>query len=571
MKKPMKYITAGPGAGKTRSLVKLIKKLLHNGVNPFMVTPITFSKAGAAEITNRLDGDITGRTIHSMAFNLIQIARKSRGSASPNIISEDESLRIMEQAVMEAGHKYRDAKVIMERLSAIRERGGNTNQAHPDELNIMEHYFHIMRERNALDYTGILEAAKKELLDPDLQDFIKGQYLFLDEAQDTNPYTEWAVVEVIAQQSQSFTAFGDRNQEIYGFKGSNFELLQNLFPKGYEIETINLNHRSTHEIVSAANNMAYHKSEMFAANDRKGDPVLWMDAVNSDYEQDYVASQIARLANNGVELKEIAILTRLHSQMFAVQRGLQLRGIPFTILGTAKGFFQQEEAKALAGYIDMAIDPMSSLMLEETINFPPCGIGLRCIYSLRKDNKLHWDHLLKAMHHGDKFPQQTIRRILRLLDTREYLDEINQDRIPIQQKLSQIIDITGIRDHLLADGDFNGMKALLELVDTSKEFGSLKEFSLYLREQIATPLVAKGVQMSTLHASKGQEWDVVLVPGVQDGVLPLKGGEEREENNLMYVGMTRAREKLVMTSNRQEPMSPYLRPGVYQETGIWPN
>ncbi len=158
----------------------------------------------------------------------------------------------------------------------------------------------------------------------------------------------------------------------------------------------------------------------------------------------------------------------------------------------------------------------------------------------------------------DSYRQQVVRRVHRILDLREtFIDLIKKD-LPVANLVSRVIQLTEISSYLNSEGDFAASRALNDLVTTSYEFRTLGQFVEYLESQIDLPRQASGIQLSTLHASKGREWQAVIIPGFYDGLLPLEGSDLQEEQNLAFVGMTRAKDHLVLTMSRSMPMSPLL-------------
>jgi DNA helicase-2/ATP-dependent DNA helicase PcrA len=422
-----------------------------------------------------------------------------------------------------------------------------------------------------MDFTGILERARKELQNPDLAEFLSDQYIFLDEGQDTNPYNEWPILQKLYDGCLGFTIFASPSQQIYAFRGADWEQLSKLFPEDRVTESMLENRRSTPQIVKASSGLAGDDAKNMIPVNPDGVPVLWVDAINPDMELDYIAAQVAKWLNSGTIEKpsQIAILTRVHNQLFPVQRVLRARGITTTLMSQKHNPFTRVETRALLGYLQLAADPMSDLMLEDIIDYPSCGIGSRRRYQLRRDEDLSWDHLAMALAYPDDHPEQVINRIYQILDVRADLDELNKCNLPVHERVAKAIDMTGISVQLLADGDYNGVRALDDLTKASKEYSSLEEFAEYLSEELEKPRETEGVKLGTLHASKGLEWEAVIMPSMQDGSLPMAGGDKLEERNLAFVGVSRPKQRLVLVSNAASAPSPYIHLA-QQEAIKWP-
>jgi len=271
-------------------------------------------------------------------------------------------------------------------------------------------------------------------------------------------------------------------------------------------------------------------------------------------------------------LDQIAILTRLHSQTGPIERVLRSRNIPISILGSKKSFFETEEALAFLGYIRLATNLMDDTVLESIIDFPPAGIGTRRRFQIRKDEKMEWDHLVDVLYDRDNHPDYVIDRIQEIVYLRDNLRKMmsNPAIKSTTEKLNEIVKISGINDYLASEGDRSAIRSMQGLIDDSGKPSSLQEFADYLDGEIKRPRAPSGVQLSTIHSSKGREWNAVIMPGMQDGILPHENGDEKEEKNLAFVGMTRAMDHLVMTSSRESPMSPFLD-GTWQKEEVWPN
>jgi DNA helicase-2/ATP-dependent DNA helicase PcrA len=555
----MRLITAPPGAGKTRRLVSDIQERLRQGVSPYTIIAATFTREAAREISDRLGNEVPIRTLHGLGHWIIRLSRQARGDQVPRIVSEDKSLAIMERAIKELDANYIEPRQALDDMARVRERGGREEALHPLVQEIIRRYKTILRADNLLDFTGILDEARRELESLDLREFLRGQRVFVDEAQDVNPQTEWPILDVLRQGAGEFVMFASPSQQIYGFRGTCWEKLCNQFPDDLQVESMRENYRSTPEIVRTAARLAGPDADaMVAVCASIGSDVAAVDALNPEVEADYVGRQVSEWLDKGVKLEEVAVLARVHTMLNTVQMALRARDIPFQVVGGRRSIFQREETEAALGYLRLALDPMDDGVLEAIIDFPPCGIGLRTRHDLRGDGQLRWDHLLQALADPSRFRPQAIRRILQIIDLREHYDEILSARLPPLQTISRLLELSEIPSYLNGEGDFQAARSVNDLVAASIEFGSLKRFVEYLQNEVTRPREAEGIQLSTLHAAKGREWDAVIIPGFHEGLIPLDGADLTEERNLAFVGMTRPRYHLTLTLNRSKPPSQFL-------------
>jgi len=555
----MQLITAPPGAGKTQRLVSEIQERLQQGISPYMILATTFTREAAREIAGRLGDEVPIRTLHGLGHWLIRLARQTRGDRLPRIVSEDGSLAIMERAIKELDVRYIEPRQALDDMARVRERGGREETLHPAVLEVIERYRAILKADNLLDFTGILDEARRELESPELREFLSGLCIFVDEGQDVNPHTEWPILEILREGAREFLMFASPSQQIYGFRGASWEKLCELFPDGLQVESMRENYRSTPEIVRAAARLAGPDADsMLATRPSIGSAVIAVDALNPELEADFVGRQVAEWVEVGVPLQEIAVLTRVHSMQNSVQISLRARDIPFQIVGGRRSIFQREETEAALGYLRLALDPMDDGVLETILDFPPCGMGVRTRHRLRGDDRLTWDHLFKAFAKPEGIRPQAIRRILQIFDLREELDEIVRAELPLRHTIHRVLELSEIPSYLNGEGDLHAARSVHDLMEAGMEFGTLGEFVDYLQGEVRRPREAQGVQLSTLHAAKGREWDAVIIPGFQEGLLPLDGADPGEERNLAFVGMSRPRDRLALTLNRTGPPSQFL-------------
>jgi superfamily I DNA/RNA helicase len=147
---------------------------------------------------------------------------------------------------------------------------------------------------------------------------------------------------------------------------------------------------------------------------------------------------------------------------------------------------------------------------------------------------------------------------MQIFDLREQYDEIVQAKLPLRQTISRLLELSEIPTYLNGEGDFQATRSVIDLIEASMEFDALKDYVDYLQFEVSRPREAEGIQLSTLHAAKGREWDAVIIPGFQEGLIPLDGADLDEERNLAFVGMTRPRFHLTLTLNRSKPPSQFL-------------
>ncbi len=453
----MNLINGGPGSGKTQRLVDEIQARLDDGVSPHMLLATTFSRQAAAEISRRLGGDVAVKTVHGTAYWLIRLARKARGDQVPRVISEDESLKVMERAAKKVGAKFLEPQAVIQDMERIRAQGGRFEVLHPQAQEMIQCYLQNLAADKLIDFTGILEMAREELEDPNLRSFLRGMRLFVDEGQDLNPVTEWPILETLSEVAEELVMLASPSQQIYGFRGANWHELVTHFPSDLTTEVMRNNYRSTPEIVNTARPLAGpDASDMHAVRSSIGVPVRAVETTNLEMEADFVGRQISEWSDSfqatGVPLNQIAVLTRVHSQHNLLEIALRMRDLPYRTIGSGDGIFESQEACALLGYLRLAIDPMDDSVLETIVNFPPCGIGKRMRYKLRGDDLLNWDHMIRVLANQEEWQPQIVRRVNRILDLRELFDQLADQKLDLVDYVAQIARLSLIPDFLNGEG-----------------------------------------------------------------------------------------------------------------------
>jgi DNA helicase-2/ATP-dependent DNA helicase PcrA len=560
-----------PGSGKTDKVKKKAEENIEKyGLSGTLI--ITFSRPGAEEITKRLRGDMQGFTHHGLGWKVIRMGAKSRDEKAPRIADEKRARRAMEQAIVDVGTAL-ECQEVMSDMALVRERGMEKESISPDAKKAIDRYLEILKDGKMIDFTGIMERARWELENNPMVSAAYDQLRIIeDEFHDTNPYLEWPIIEILLRKAQSFDGYASPSQTIYRFRGANWPMLKERFSMGRNVreEALNLNYRSTKEIVDAARLLAGPDArDMVSEKGPSGERVQLVDAIRPEMEVDAAMRQIAIWRRMGIPDKEIAVLGRTHNGLLAIERALRLRKIPYQLVGNKPDFLAGSEMRAYAGYLRLARDPMDDGILESVVDYPPCGFGARTRQMMRGDDVLSWDHLIAALAEPKKFRPQVIERVRKILDLREEWYGLGESKLGVREKAEKVLDDSEIRDYLMTEGDWTSITAMQETVNGAVEFSSLGEFSEKLEECTKEPRAADGIKMATLHGSKGCQWDAVLIHQFADGLIPMSKGDEIEERNLAFVGLSRPRYHLTMTINRSAKISPFLM-GMQLENTPWP-
>jgi DNA helicase II / ATP-dependent DNA helicase PcrA len=575
-------VVAGAGSGKTRALTAKIAHLIKNGYQPENILAITFTNKAADEMKRRLV-QITGlpverfpwvRTYHSACY---QILRKHCRALNFNTPLQIYSIYHQQKLISEILIGFNIDKKYMHPVRAAISNAKNSGnpRAYFDAcrrigpfrlVDIYNKYEKELFQRNAVDFDNILMLARNLLRD---NESIKNEYrklfsyILVDEYQDSNNLQD-ELTQLLLGNGNLFCV-GDDWQAIYGFRGSNVDNFLN-FDKNFkaaEVFMMEQNFRSSDEIVATANKLINHnrhrmKKTCFSEKTGGG---IEIDAFFSDADEaHWVVGNIIRLRKKGVEFSKMGILYRTKFCSLPFEQALRSAGIPYRMLGD-RGFFERKEVLDINCYLSAAVFDKDDASFERVINTPKRGIGPKMIENLNRyrgeDGGLQGavrravsEQILKPKVHGA------------LVSLLSLIDEI-RDMKP-DQAMRTVMDRIDYYEHLRVyaktEGDYLSRKENIEqLIFSASKYSNLLEYieeAALIREDREEEEEASsggGVNLSTIHASKGLEYHAVFVAGCEENLLPHWKSMEsekdlQEERRLMYVAMTRAEKFLFLSS-----------------------
>lgn len=541
-------VSAGPGTGKTRTLIRRVAALLEKGVPPEAIAAVTFTNRAAREMRDRLGKEpafrkaakkLTIGTFHAICLRLLE---KWDGHP-PAVLDEGEALLLAEEACRETGWSG-TARRLLQEVSAV--KNGRATGTLPPEA--AESYRLKVQAAGALDYDDLLiETLRRLEADPPAGTVFP--HLLVDEFQDVNPL-QLRLLRAWNREGESLFVIGDPDQAIYSFRGADaavFERLEAACPAGRFIRLFR-NYRSTPEILACARPVieADGVPRRLEAQASSGQPVGFLAEEDAFSEALFVTKEINRLVG-GIDmldasapgggkgrirpgrretvrgLSEIAVLYRTHRQAELFEYCFQKEGIPYTVAGREDYLADGEVRRALA-FLRLLSDPADNLALRRLLGHPlpedwtPAGSaeGLAARLEELPEGGALAEKLRGAA--GDK-PQALLEAWL--------------EGQPVTGPLERLLSAAALYDKA---ADFLWDMSLGREGDVARCSG--RQY---------TP---DAVSLMTLHASKGLEFPVVFLCGVEKGKLPLTGGrtpaDPAEERRLFYVGMTRAREELVL-------------------------
>ena len=583
-----KLVTAGAGSGKTRLLTHRICYLIsEKGISPSNILAITFTNKATNEMKERISqmipnsGGITIKTFHALCAsilreNISKLEGFDRFFSVYDSSDQDKLLKkvIKELAVEEDVAKYCDyhiSKAKNQGLTPAEYLKDNKYETNIDVIcKVYQEYQNQLKANNALDFDDLLLKTlelfyhSRETLEYYQN---KYRYIHVDEFQDTN-LVQYKIVRLLADKWKNIFVVGDEDQCIYCWRGANIENIKN-FTKDYDCKIYKLeqNYRSTKEIIRTANrliknNFARIDKTLFTENE-DGEEITYNEAYDENEEAEYVARQIYNLQNRGVALNEIGVLMRVSALSRLIEEKLLNYNLPYKVSGIFK-FFERLEIKNTIAYLSMIVNPKDAVNVTRIINYPKRGIGQATIDKLVQEAQLKNMPLLDLIENfRDSDLSSTIKAKIA-----EFGDLISDLKRAYTEKslydfVEYVIETVGIKNmyNTSAEEDIDRCLNIDQLLQSVKSYEHLNpDANLvdYLEGITLQNTLDEedddmaSVSISTVHASKGLEFDYVFVIGMEEGKFPLSramddNDELEEERRLMYVAITRARKKLYVT------------------------
>ena len=588
-------VLAGAGSGKTRVLVHRIAWLIRaESIAPDRILAVTFTNKAAREMRNRIESllnippqNLWIGTFHGIAHRLLRRHAKEAGlPTSFQILDTDDQQRIVRRLIKSLGldDNRWPAKQALWYINAHKEEGRRAKHlgesGDPFERQMQEIYraYEDLCNRSGLvDFAELLLRTLELLRDsPELLDFYqrKFRHVLVDEFQDTNRI-QYAWLRLLTQNNDNLFAVGDDDQSIYSWRGAVVENLQHFqrdYP-GHLLVRLEQNYRSTGTILAAANALISQNQNRLGKNlwtdFHAGEPISIYSAFNEVDEAHFTVNRIQRWTEQGHARRDIAILYRSNAQSRQFEEKLVALGIPYRIYGGLR-FFERAEIKDALGYVRLVSNRHDDAAFERIINTPVRGIGTRTLDVLRDLARSERISLWQAMEQliaDEAIPSRSRKPLM----TFQWLIQSLADRVDdldLATTIQAIIEHSGLVNHYQKDRDGQAeqrQENLEELVNAARQFGQEPDLDpeLSLMEQFLSHAALEAgekqsgdsddcVNLMTLHAAKGLEFDLVFLVGLEEGLFPSlqsleDPGRLEEERRLCYVGITRARRRLILT------------------------
>ena len=611
-------ILAGAGSGKTRVLTYRIANLVAKGrAKPDEILAVTFTNKAAREMEERTSkllrethvpvyGRLWISTFHSTCVRILRDHIESLGYTRSFVIYDDSEQQSVVKKVCEQlqiNDKIYPARTFLSRISECKRMGippsglaaNRSNFIDQKAAEVYAAYEKEMKRSNALDFDDLLLKtldlfrSQKDVLRIYQNKF---RYVLVDEYQDTNQI-QYQLMKMIVEPHHNICVVGDEDQSIYSWRGADIQNILNFerdFP-GAQVIKLEQNYRSTQTIVEAASALIAQNTErkgktLFTDNPR-GEMIRVQEEASEHDEARFVVRNIAQLAASGeYSYSDFAVFYRTNAQSRVLEDQLRSNQIPYRLFGSVK-FYDRQEIKDIMGYFRLLHNPKDDLSFKRVINRPPRRIGSTSLEALDQLGFEQGLTLLEAAHYALQNRSLHSGALKGLTQFLSVYANLKQEALTssLSELYQMVLETTGYIEMLKAERTTEAearIENLQELYNAIREFekeraeeGTLQTFL----EEIA--LVSDldqadsdqpAITLMTLHLSKGLEFPVVFVVGVEEGLFPsrqslanLDPSQLEEERRLMYVGMTRSRQRLFLTHARkrlqwgQEQMNPPSR------------
>lgn len=587
-------VLAGAGSGKTRVLTTSIAYLIEEkNIDPRNIIAITFTNKAANEmkerISNLLNMDVSHLwigTFHSICARILRMNIDKIGyDKNFTIYDSSDQKTLVKEIINELG--FKEDITPREALNVISQ--AKNKSMTPDEflqLNTYytkgDSYYEIYKKYeekkfyyNALDFDDLIDKVLY-LFSKDIETLKfyqeKFQYVFVDEYQDTNN-SQYELIKYFSGFHNNITVVGDADQSIYSFRGADISNILNFEKDFKDADVIKLeqNYRSTDKILDTANVLIENNSERKDKNlwtdNKNGSKPIYKSTNVENEEAKFVLDNIKELTYQGYDAKDFAILYRTNAQSRSFEEILMKNLINYKVIGGLK-FYDRKEIKDLVSYLKIIVNPKDDLALKRIINEPKRGIGNKSIAELESISSLHEISMLDLIR-LDEFRPLLNDRLKKLADKfymplKGIFDNI--DNYKIVDFINEVLDKSGylkmletsysVEDRSRIDNINEFISSAAEYEEENSDdtiFDYLENLSL-LSDLDKTEDKDNSVSLMTMHAAKGLEFPIVFVVGLDEGLFPGKRsideGNVEEERRLFYVGITRAREKLFLTSSK---------------------
>ncbi len=593
-------VLAGPGSGKTRVVTQRIARLVSHGIAPRQILAITFTNKAADEMRARVEALLPGTTVwvstfHRFCARLLRRHAELIGlKANYTILDTADQKQLLRGVISDldldavhfspekVGYRISNAKNDLFTADDYLRRYNESVADHWQAVvaKVYPEYQRRLLAANAVDFDDLLLHVATLLADnPELRVELdeRYRYILVDEYQDTNQ-AQYQIVAALSQDHPNLCVTGDPDQSIYGWRGARIENILR-FERDYpqaRIVRLEENFRSTKAILRSADRLIAHnrqrKAKTLITDNDEGTPVELLCFANEAAEAEGIAARIEQLVKSGERTcRDFAVFFRVNALSRHLELSLLRRGVPYQV-AAGVAFYERAEIKDVLSYLRLVYNPADRAAFLRVVNSPLRGLGETSQRRLAKWADEHRQTLMEAARRAKDVPGLPKRAVQGFRAFAEMIDGFSlADSGSVSALMTRILDKTGYTrpwEASPSEQDQQRLANVQELVTAANQFDefhgaetSLESFleqTALVNETDALDESQGKVTLMTLHAAKGLEFPVVFILGVEQGLIPHERAtrdadprELEEERRLLFVGMTRARERLYLTQTTQ--------------------
>lgn len=574
-------IIAGAGSGKTRMITYRIANMLENGIKDENILALTFTNKAAKEMSDRIKSltgkklkGLTATTFHS--FGLILLKKYIHHLGYHNNFSlydANDNQALIKNCIINLGYQIPDYNIytIASLFSDVKTGRKTFNEEGTAVREIYNEWLLCQKAYNVVDFDDLILLPirifeKKPYILEEVQE--RYRYILVDEFQDTS-LLQYKFVSMIAKKYRNIAVVGDDDQSIYSWRGANYEnirMFEKDFPERKEFK-LEQNYRSSGTILKAANAVIQHNTERkeksLWTDSNEGAEISIRDHETGEEEASFIAEDIKRRVRNGEKLSSFGILVRTNSLITQIENNLMEHSIPHKISG-GQSFYDRREIRDILCYLKVLVNAHDDVSLLRIINTPRRGIGRTTIEKLREYADKNYKSLYDSINDlilSDALQERTKKSLMSFISLIKKWRNTNN----LRSLIENIINDISYRNMLLeeypdspktVEYKMTGIRILSDRINRYLERNPDATLSDYIN---VTALVNEDdedddnkVSLMTMHASKGLEFDIVYIAGMEDDIIPSKRSLEEdldniyEERRLFYVAITRARRELII-------------------------
>ncbi len=574
-------IIAGAGSGKTRMITYRIANMLENGIKDENILALTFTNKAAKEMSDRIKSltgkklkGLTATTFHS--FGLILLKKYIHHLGYHNNFSlydANDNQALIKNCIINLGYQISDYNIytIASLFSDVKTGRKTFNEEGTAVREIYNEWLLCQKAYNVVDFDDLILLPirifeKKSYILEEVQE--RYRYILVDEFQDTS-LLQYKFVSMIAKKYRNIAVVGDDDQSIYSWRGANYEnirMFEKDFPERKEFK-LEQNYRSSGTILKAANAVIQHNTERkeksLWTDSNEGAEISIRDHETGEEEASFIAEDIKRRVRNGEKLSSFGILVRTNSLITQIENNLMEHSIPHKISG-GQSFYDRREIRDILCYLKVLVNAHDDVSLLRIINTPRRGIGRTTIEKLREYADKNYKSLYDSINDlilSDALQERTKKSLMSFISLIKKWRNTNN----LRSLIENIINDISYRNMLLeeypdspktVEYKMTGIRILSDRINRYLERNPDATLSDYIN---VTALVNEDdedddnkVSLMTMHASKGLEFDIVYIAGMEDDIIPSKRSLEEdldniyEERRLFYVAITRARRELII-------------------------